>query len=430
MVMLASACSGSSSSSETSPSEGLVDSGSWYVRVPWPHDGHPYESGRFVVYSDSASLNARREVADGAELLWTEILSEMSIDSELLSLPPGQEKVDIYAFKDRSPDWAGKAYYGGLVISSPDRRSLLGLARTEPGRYESILKHELVHVMTLSLLDGHGSPWVPVWFFEGLAEVMSTGTGSGAIRGMDHFNYLTSKYGHLNPVLYKSDASVEGGPNAYSEYHYPMRQLAVEYLFDDDGYGKSFTEATALLIDMAGGTQFDAAFADHMGATVADYEDQFFELMNDYLPERSRSIVFAPVGLLVVSIVTVGLAAVVSVRSIRSSPGVTKMESATRDGYSNLGRIGFGVWITAVSALSFGVYLIGVYTLGGSWALAETSKAVGMAILIAYLAVSAFVLTWAIRRRRSQSPNAWLIPLIAIGAAVAATAAIIIITLL
>jgi hypothetical protein len=260
MVIAVSGCSGSPSVSDQSQSEGMVNSGSWYVREQWPHDGHPYESDRFVVYSDSASLEARREVADQANRLWSEILSEMTIDTELLSLPPGQEKVDIYAFEDRSPEWAGKAYYGGLLISSPDRRTLFGLARTDPGRYELTFKHELVHVVSEALLHGRGlaePPWVPVWFFEGLAEVMSTGTGSGAIRGMDHLDYLTSRYGLLNPVSYESDETVEGGPSAYTEYHYPMRQLAVEYLFDDDGYGIPLAEATALLVDMAAGTRFE-----------------------------------------------------------------------------------------------------------------------------------------------------------------------------
>ena len=400
----------------------MVDSGSWYVREPWPHDGHPYEGDRFVVYSDSASVEARKDVADRAERLWTEILSEMSIDPAMLSLPLGQEKIHIYAFEDRSPEWAGKAYYGGILISSPERRSLLGLARTDRERYESTFKHELVHVASEALLHGGGldqPPWVDVWFFEGIAEVVSTGTGLGAIRGIDHFNYLTSKYGHLNPVSYERDASVEGGPGAYTEYHYPMRQLAVEYLFDDIGFGIRIGKATALLVDMAGGTKFDTAFADHMGVTVADYEGQFFELMNGYLPERSVPVILTPIGLGVVATVLVGLALVVALRTVRTSTDTTAAPQDTLDSRSYTARIGFAIWIAAVAALSLGVFVMGAYAVSVSWGLSGMGQVTGVAILIIYLGVATLAISQAIRKRRQRSPNAWAIPLLAVGGAVA-----------
>lgn len=427
LMTIVAACAGSASGPTSSP-EGLVDSGSWYVRVQWPHDGHPYESDRFVVYSDSASLDARRDVADRAQRIWAEIISAMSIDTELLGFPPGRDTIDIYAFKDRSPEWAGKAYYGGLVISSPDRRSLFGLARTDTERYDSTLKHELVHVVSEYLLHGGGlaePPWVPVWFFEGLAEMISSGTGAGEIRGMDHLNDLTSNYGHLNPVSYQSDESVEGGPNAYTEYHYPMRQLAVEYLFDDDGYGKPASAATALLVEMADGTQFGTAFADHMGFTVAEYEEQFFELMNDYLPERSRSPVFTPFGLLLMSMITIGAATAVSVLSIRDSTGVITAQATTVRRSTRGTRIGFALWIAAVIALSLGMYVIGIYAVLGSWSLPATSKAFGAFILVLYLAAATMAVTWAIRSRRNQPWIAFLAPLFAFGAAAVAAAATI-----
>jgi len=411
----------------------MVNSGSWYVRERWPHDGHPYEGDRFVVYSDSASLEARKDVADRAERLWTEILSEMSIDSDMLSLPSNQEKIHIYAFEDRSPEWAGKAYYGGLLISSPDRRSLLGLARIDRGSYESTFKHELVHVASEFLLHGRSlsePPWVPVWFFEGLAEVVSTGTGSGAIRGKDHFDYLTSQYGYLNPVSYERDDGIEGGPGAFSEYHYPMRQLAVEYLFDDNGYGIPVAEATALLVDVAGGTQFDAAFVDRMGITVVDYEEQFFELMNDYLPERSVPISLTPIGLVVISTMLIGPALVVTARTIRTSTGMTAEPQAVASRSFTGRTIVFTIWITAVSALSLGVFLMGAYAVSVSWGLSGAGQVTGMAILIIYFVAASFVVNWAIRSRHRHSAVAWFIPLLAIGGAVATAVAVAIITML
>ncbi len=430
LLLLLAACTGAIAGPAESQSEGLVDDGSWYVRVQWPHDGLPYESERFVVYSDAASLEARIEVADRAERLWTEIVSEMGIDGEVLALPPGQEKTHIYAFKDYAPDWAGKAYYGGLVISSPDRRTLFGLAGTKREQHESTLKHELIHVMTLSLLNGGGlpePPWVHVWFFEGFAEALSAGTTGGSIQGMDHFDHLTSKYGHLNPVSYRSDEAVTGGVKAYTEYHYPMRQLAVEYLFDEDGLGRTPRDATGLFTDMAAGSEFASAFADHMGISLHDYENQFFGLMGGYLPDRSVSAAFGPIGLLIISVLSVGLALVFVIRGIRSSPAMAPAQAVTTGAFSRrLSRIAFGVWIAAFSAFAVGLFLIGMYSVGGSWALTEAKKAAGIAVMTSFLGVSAAVLTWAMRSRRTLSRHAWLIPCAVIGAGAAMAPALIV----
>lgn len=425
MTVLA-ACAGSSSGPDPAELGDSIDEGSWYVREQWPHDGKQYESDRFVVYSDSASLQARMELAESAERLWSEILDEMSIDSGLLTMPPGQEKIDIYAFEDRSPEWSGKAYHGGLLISSPHRRILFGLARTDTEQYEATLKHELVHVASESLLHGGGleePPWVSAWFFEGIAEVLSSGTGSGSIRGMDHFEYLTSKYGHLNPVAYRTDDTDEGDPIAFAEYHYPMRQLAVEYLFDDAGLGIPLPEATAVLVDVASGAQFDAAFADHVGITEADYEDRFFELMDRYLPENSDTIVLGPTAVLAIVVISIGLAVTGSVWSIRTSPGANAAAEAASTSHSTrAATLGFVVWLTAVSVLSLGIYLIGIDAIAGSWKVSRVGKILGMALLFGYLATCALAVTWSARRRRSQSPIAWLISLAPIGAAVVTAA--------
>ena len=40
--------------------ETLVYSGSWYSREKWPHDGNPYESPNFIIYSDAASQGVLR----------------------------------------------------------------------------------------------------------------------------------------------------------------------------------------------------------------------------------------------------------------------------------------------------------------------------------------------------------------------------------
>jgi hypothetical protein len=66
-------------------------------------------------------------------------------------------------------------------------------------------------------------------------------------------------------------------------YYYPMFQLAVEYLVDINGHGKSFNDLKNLLLDVSVGVPFPIAFNNRFEISLAEYERQFFDLMNDYL---------------------------------------------------------------------------------------------------------------------------------------------------
>jgi hypothetical protein len=70
-----------------------------------------------------------------------------------------------------------------------------------------------------------------------------------------------------------------------------MYRLAGEYLLDADGFGKSPQDVTYIFLDMKEGTNFSLAFENRMGISLADYEEQFFDRMNDYLPEESGTFI-------------------------------------------------------------------------------------------------------------------------------------------
>jgi len=65
-----------------------------------------------------------------------------------------------------------------------------------------------------------------------------------------------------------------------------MFQLAVEYLLDDDGLGRSLDDIRNLIIDVSDGSTFAVAFERRMGMALNEYEAQFFGLMDEYLPPR------------------------------------------------------------------------------------------------------------------------------------------------
>lgn len=176
LLALASGCS-EAPSQPAEPVE-MVDSGSWYSREQWPHDGHPYEGQNFIVYSDAASQEARQSVAGIGEELLAELVAEFGIVAdEMFRFPPDQDKIHIYAYKDRYPQaWGARGYYAGLIVWSLDHRK----RDTDLDNYALIVRHELVHVVE-SLLKGRfvgdvpPDLRVPVWFSEGLAEAI-TGT--------------------------------------------------------------------------------------------------------------------------------------------------------------------------------------------------------------------------------------------------------------
>ena len=273
-------------SSYDSGNGGMVPRGSWYVTgFQWPHDGNPWESEHFVIYSDGAGEEARMALAQLAEDALLDIEALLAIDSDdILSFPPGQTKIDIYAYKNHYPSaWGGWAYYGGLLIFSPDHPERTSFGHTEPEIYIPTLRHEVTHVVESLLKASNNPALVDVWFTEGLAEAMSGGTAGGRITDLQTFLELRNRYGSLNPVAMRR-YEYPDIPNIAYEYYYPMFQLAVEYLVDPYGFGGTMEDVRNLLLDVRNGVPFPDAFRSRFGMSITEYENRFFDLMNAYLP--------------------------------------------------------------------------------------------------------------------------------------------------
>ena len=122
LVLVASGCSGSSPASVPGEPPDMVDSGSWYARERWPHDGNPYETEHFVVYSDGASQQARQRLGVLAEEVWVEVIDMMGLDpATMFKFPAGQDKVDLYANRYNVVEGGGaRAYHAGVIIASFD----------------------------------------------------------------------------------------------------------------------------------------------------------------------------------------------------------------------------------------------------------------------------------------------------------------------
>ena len=203
LVGTAVACGSSSEDMGSDTPVGTTDEGSWYDRANWPHDGDRIETANFVIYSDSAHIDARREVATVAEEVWAEVLDEFSVEPEMLKFPEGQTKIDLFAYRDPNlQDCTACADYGYLVIYSLDHPHETTWARA----YRAVMKHELVHVLH-NLLTGNQGRF-DVWLVEGLAEAVSGGTAGGPVRGLDQLEDLTSTYGRVSPIAFKQFSQI------------------------------------------------------------------------------------------------------------------------------------------------------------------------------------------------------------------------------
>jgi len=140
---------------------------SWCNTVaPWPHDGNPFESQHFTIYSDGASLQARMDLAAIGEEVLTDLKSRFEIPSnDLFILPADQTKIHLYAYKYHFPtQWGGQGFWGGMIIFSLDHPERTEAGHTEHGNYTRLVTHEIMHVMQGLLVGSNHCYSTHTWF--------------------------------------------------------------------------------------------------------------------------------------------------------------------------------------------------------------------------------------------------------------------------
>ncbi len=422
VVGVVSGCSQSSSRSDPPDPAQTVDNGSWYSRGErWPHDGKPFESENFVVYSDGASLEARQRLASLAEEVLVEVVDEMGVDpGTMFRFPADQVKIDLYANRYNILEGGGaRAYYAGVIVPSSDHEA--GQDDTDVKSVRLTLEHELVHVVE-ALLKGRYTGNVavsdprrmPTWFSEGTAEALSGGTTGGAPRTLDHVDGLIAEFGQINPISWRVDLPLsESVFRSYPRYYYPMAQLAVEYLLDVDGLGKSPADLAAVMVDMGDGASFASAFETHIGISESDYEAQFFALMDAYLPQSEPPLEAMGMGLL--SLVAASLMAGSLIWGFRLWPaGATTTGPIGEATWSRRARMGFLSEISVVAFVAVGFVAVLLFSLAFDDLRPNAPRALGYLITAAYLVTSGGILMWAIQRWANRSSSAYLIPLLVI----------------
>lgn len=248
------------------------------------HDGEPYESENFVMYSDACPLEEKQRVAAVLEVLFQELMDLLQVQSKdefIYSTP--DRKLHIYLSKNLRFPWGGGFMdtYGFMLYSldSPYHN-------WPQEAYDMILKHELMHVVGGILSNGIRGD---AWFIEGIAENVSdlSGMWSRVTSRSQVEDWMTRHQGTTyngNPIaIHTYDDIYASNPHATAEWD-PYFELAVRYLLDPQGYGATWLDVKNIFLDMRQELTFGQAFFNRLGMSLDYYETNFFTLILDYLP--------------------------------------------------------------------------------------------------------------------------------------------------
>ncbi len=267
----------------------LIFDGSWIrgLGLRLGHDGNPYHSDSFVVYSDFSSRDARRYVAERAEHAYGKLMTDLATGHFEFDWRTAERTIDIFANKLQSAA-DGLAYDEGFVVRAWDAPGYWWNANAQ--RYDQLITHELMHVLQGLLIGAEHPLNSPhVWYTEGIAVNREDGPQTGTILTRSQLERWRAEHSHLkgggNPVSIRvwTDFPPEILALEQTDSYYAYFELAFRYLIDPAGLGRSLTDMKQIYFDIRSGMSFTDSFAQRSGMTVEFYEAEFFTLMSSYL---------------------------------------------------------------------------------------------------------------------------------------------------
>jgi hypothetical protein len=256
----------------------------WTIYTPydWSHDGEPFHTDYITVYSDAAGAEMKENMGEIADKHFRQILNWFNFqDISDFIYPPDYSKIEIYLNINHTENinWA---YWGGFIITI--RSSKISGHWLNYTIYTA--RHELLHVFEF-LIEGKYDLGTDVWFREGLAVYVGC-MESTAFNTIDNKVELDAWISenqnasvNANPVKIHQHTDFPEGANIHN--YYRIFELAVRYLVDENGLGKTSEDVLNLFYDIRNDTPFSSAFIDNFGISLESYENNFFSLAENYL---------------------------------------------------------------------------------------------------------------------------------------------------
>lgn len=284
LAFIAALGAGGCRSGPTSPSVPQPQDGLWtrYTPYQWTHDGQPFPSAYCIVYSDDAGRDMKEQMAALVDQRFGQILELFDFhDVASFRYPPGGSKIEVYINRNH-PENIAWAYWGGFIITIRSE----DIAGIWYDRAVYTARHELTHQFEF-LIEGREILGSNFWFKEGIAVYIGCleYTGWRTINSLSELEAWISENrnvpGQGNPVGIHDEGDFPAGADWHR--YYQFFELAVRYLLDPRGMGRSFRDVLGIFIDMKDGAPFPDSFRDHFGIALASYEVEFYNRLRAYL---------------------------------------------------------------------------------------------------------------------------------------------------
>jgi hypothetical protein len=242
-------------------------------------DNRVLETENVLTFSDASGDEVKIEYARMTEVSFAEIkvLFDIATSAEL-GIVDRHTKMTIYS--NRYTSHRQNSKYNGFILDGLDNPHW-GNSDDPDFRawYQRMVKHETTHVVEYYYTGAKGR--THEWFNEGLAEHVSGGDFE-TITTWEQVEAWRQSPDHVNPITIYFTFPVDW--TRVGEY-YPMFHLAVQYLMDPRGRGRTYSDVKALFQAIGDeNLSFSEAFERHMGLSELEYEARFYEWMEAYLP--------------------------------------------------------------------------------------------------------------------------------------------------
>ena len=253
--------------------------GRWIVGIRYNAAGSDFytpdllvlETPNFRIFSNTSDPAKRLHISEFAEQSLSELRTLYNLDSFDFN-----GKVYIGHDKDDGRGFVSTYPHFSMFVGMPES----GFIPLNGGWNFNIegIKHELMHLVELSyLLSSPSESTSHRWFWEGIAVLVSDGPRYKALTELQHWQDTNGG----NPISIQSQPT--GSSSSDGEY-YPLFGLSVAYLVDPNGLGKTYEDVIKMYEAIQGGASFESAFLTQFGITVNQYKNNYFSIMENYLP--------------------------------------------------------------------------------------------------------------------------------------------------
>ena len=253
----------------------------WYRYSPykWYHDGKPLDTKYCKIFSDGAHDDVKEIVGELADEKFEQILQLFEFERfEDFRYPPPYNKIHLYVNRFNDPGIAA-AYWGCCFITT--RQAHISKSNSY---YNYVIKHELTHAFEF-LIEGQVNLGTDTWFREGIAEFSATGFRTRVnLSALESWIYQHQNIaGNGNPIAIHEWEDFPPEVQNRTGSFYPYFELAMRYLLDSRGMGKTLRDVLNVFYDARNKIPFPITFQNHFGISLEDYENEFFTRMRTFL---------------------------------------------------------------------------------------------------------------------------------------------------